>query len=144
MRSKTLTLKHHWFFLVGIPIPLPHDLITMSEDNKYILQDLLAVHMYRTAKTSTIISYHPSSELERTSARRLQSLVQRTGDSVYWSKIFERSKDPTFLLLPFLWYALYAWDEAFEMLYNYINALVGNSDSRTFFSADATAGIQSP
>lgn len=98
----------------------------MSQDNIILLQDLLAIHMYRTSATSTIISYHPSSELQRTSARRLQSLVQRTGDSVYWSKIFERSKDPTFLFLAMLWYALYAWDEAFEVLYRYINALVSN------------------
>ncbi|KAG8216442.1 hypothetical protein J3R82DRAFT_6548 [Butyriboletus roseoflavus] len=92
-------------------------------DNRILLQDLLAIHMYRTTTTSTIISYHPSSELQRTSARRFQSLVQRTGDSVYWSKIFDKSKDPTFLFLAILWYALYAWDEAFEVLYGYINAL---------------------
>jgi len=95
-------------------------------DNIILLQDLLAIHMYRTSTTSTIISYHPSSELQRTSAKRLQSLVQRTGDSVYWSKIFDRSKDPTFLFLAILWYALYAWDEAFEVLYRYINALESN------------------
>ncbi|KAF8553795.1 hypothetical protein OG21DRAFT_1463498 [Imleria badia] len=92
-------------------------------DNIILLQDLLAIHMYRTPTTSTILSYHPSSELQRTSAKRLQSLVQRTGDSVYWSKIFARSKDPTFLFLAILWYALYEWDEAFEVLYRYINAL---------------------
>ncbi|KAF8122691.1 hypothetical protein EV363DRAFT_1404712 [Boletus edulis] len=92
-------------------------------DNQILLQDLLSIHMHRTSTTSTIISYHPSSELQRTSAKRLQSLVQRTGDSVYWSKIFKRSKDPTFLFLASLWYALYAWDEAFEVLYRYINSL---------------------
>lgn len=80
--------------------------------------------MHRTSTTSTIISYHPSSELQRTSAKRLQSLVQRTGDSVYWSNIFKRSKDPTFHLVAILWYALYEWDEAFEVLYCYINSLV--------------------
>ncbi|KIK99653.1 hypothetical protein PAXRUDRAFT_822497 [Paxillus rubicundulus Ve08.2h10] len=91
--------------------------------NKILLQDLLAIHMVRTKTTSTIISYHPHSELQRTSAKRLQSLVQRTGDSVYWSKIFAKSSDPTFLFLAILWYALYAWDEAFEVLYQYINTL---------------------
>ncbi|KAF9239348.1 hypothetical protein BU15DRAFT_88111 [Melanogaster broomeanus] len=90
---------------------------------KILLQDLLAVHMVRSTTTSTIISYHPHSELQRTSAKRLQSLVQRTGDSVYWSKIFARSKDPTFVFLAILWYALYAWDEAFEVLYQRINSL---------------------
>jgi len=97
------------------PLLLPGD--------KILVQDLLSIHMYRKPNTSTIISYHPSSELQRTSARRLQCLVQRTGDSVYWSKIFNRSKDPTFLFLAILWYALYAWDEAFEVLYRYVNAL---------------------
>ena len=72
---------------------------------------------------STIISYHPG--LQGTSAKHMQTLVSRTGDSVYWSKIFKRSKDPTFLFLATLWYALYAWDEAFEVLFRYINALVG-------------------
>ncbi|KAI9568117.1 hypothetical protein HD554DRAFT_2022923, partial [Boletus coccyginus] len=92
-------------------------------DGKLLLQDLLAIHMYRTPTTSTIISYHPTSELQRTSAKRLQSLAQRTGDSVYWSKIFATSKDPTFFFLAILWYALYEWDEAFEVLYRYINTL---------------------
>ncbi|KAF9226325.1 hypothetical protein BS17DRAFT_729410 [Gyrodon lividus] len=101
-----------------VPLLLPSD--------KILLQDLLAIHMVRTKTTSTIISYHPHSELQRTSAKRLQSLVQRTGDSVYWSKLFAKSKDPTFLFLAILWYALYAWDEAFEMLYQFINTLESN------------------
>ncbi|KAF8553791.1 hypothetical protein OG21DRAFT_1485136 [Imleria badia] len=95
----------------------------MHEENKVLVQDLLSLHMVRKTTTSTIVSYHPSSELQRTSAKLLQSLVKRTGDSVYWSKIFKRSKDPTFLFLAILWYALYAWDEAFEVLFRYINAL---------------------
>ncbi|KAL4068577.1 hypothetical protein V8B97DRAFT_848741 [Scleroderma yunnanense] len=87
-----------------------------------LLQDLLAIHMVRGRKTSTIISYHPI-DLKTTSAKRLCSLVQRTGDSVYWSKIFDRTTDPTFLFLAILWYALYAWDEAFEALYHHISKL---------------------
>ncbi|KAF9226333.1 hypothetical protein BS17DRAFT_765341 [Gyrodon lividus] len=98
-----------------VPLILP--------DEKILLQDLLAIHMVRTKTTSTIISYHPHSELQRTSSKRLQSLIQRTGDSVYWSKIFAKSTDPTFVFLAILWYALYAWDEAFEVLYKYINML---------------------
>ncbi|KAI6104303.1 cora-like Mg2+ transporter protein-domain-containing protein [Pisolithus sp. B1] len=72
--------------------------------HEILLQDLLAIHM-------------------KTSAKRLQSLVQRTGDSVYWSKLFSSSKDPTFVFLAILWYALYAWDEAFEVLYQHIKKL---------------------
>ncbi|KAH7882413.1 hypothetical protein F5I97DRAFT_1987033 [Phlebopus sp. FC_14] len=96
-------------------------LLPSSDD--ILLQDLLAIHMVRTVESNTIISYHPNADLQRTSAKRLQSLVQRTGDSVYWSKIFAKSKDPTFLFLAILWYALYAWDEAFEVLYAHINNL---------------------
>jgi len=93
-------------------------------DNKFLHQDLLSLHMVRNTTTSTIISYHPS--LRGTSAKHMQSLVSRTGDSVYWSKIFKRSKDPTFLFLATLWYALYAWDEAFEILFRYITTLEYN------------------
>ena len=89
-----------------------------------LLQDLLAIHMVRERSTSTIISYHAISDVKTTSAQHLRSLVQRTGDSVYWSKIFKKSKDPTFLFIAILWYAVYAWDEAFEALYGHITKLV--------------------
>ena len=89
-----------------------------------LLQDLLAIHMVRERSTSTIISYHAISDVKTTSAQHLRSLVQRTGDSVYWSKIFKKSKDPTFLFIAILWYAVYAWDEAFEALYGHITELV--------------------
>ncbi|KAF9219670.1 hypothetical protein BS17DRAFT_788901 [Gyrodon lividus] len=95
--------------------------LILRSTNKMLLQDLLAIHMVRNTNSSTIISYHPN--LRRTSAKRLHFLVQRTGQSVYWSKIFESSRDPTFLFLCFLWYALYEWDEAFEILYAHINWL---------------------
>ncbi|KIJ14535.1 hypothetical protein PAXINDRAFT_12635 [Paxillus involutus ATCC 200175] len=65
----------------------------------------------------------PPLRVQRASSKRLHSLLQRTGDSVYWSKIFAKSRDPTFFFLAILWYALYAWDEAFEVLYEYINML---------------------
>lgn len=82
--------------------------------------------MVRNTTASTIISCHSSLKLQGTCAKRLHTLVQRMGDSIYWSKIFKRSKDPTLLFLATMWYALYAWDEAFEVLYRYINALVSN------------------
>jgi hypothetical protein len=85
--------------------------------------DLLAIHMVRGVKTSTIISYHPESTWCRTSAKRLHSLMQLVGGSVYWQKIFDKSKDPTFVFLAILWYALYAWDESFELLYKHLSEL---------------------
>ncbi|KAJ8580628.1 hypothetical protein M405DRAFT_33742 [Rhizopogon salebrosus TDB-379] len=88
--------------------------------------DLLAIHMIREVETSTIISYHPKSMSTRcqTSAKRLHSLILLVGESVYWQDIFSKSKDPTFLLLAMLWYALYAWDESLESLDNYVTSLV--------------------
>lgn len=94
--------------------------LLLRSGNCLLVQDLLAVHMIRNTTTNTVISYHPNS---RTPAKRLHSLVHRTGQSVYWSKIFQRSRDPTFLLLTFLWYALYSWDESLEALYKHITWL---------------------
>ncbi|KAI9572275.1 cora-like Mg2+ transporter protein-domain-containing protein [Boletus coccyginus] len=100
-------------------------------DQTILLHDLLAIHMVRSTGDNTIISYHHHSELQRTTARRLQSLVQRTGDSVYWSKIFHRSKDPTFVFLTILWYALYAWDEALEVLHAHLTQKLESADGMT-------------
>ena len=90
-------------------------------ENTVLLQDLLAIHMVRSREENIIISYHHHSKLQKTTAKRLQSLVQRTGDSVYWQKIYEKSKDATFVFLAILWYALYAWDEALEVLYAHLS-----------------------
>jgi hypothetical protein len=78
--------------------------------------------MIRDVKTSTIIYYHPESKLP--SAHRLHSLMLLVGESVYWKNIFSKSNDPTFLLLAILWYALYTWDESFELLYKHVSKLV--------------------
>ncbi|KAG1767123.1 hypothetical protein EDD22DRAFT_327562 [Suillus occidentalis] len=94
----------------------------MSDGNMLFI-DLLAIHMVRGVKTSTIISYHPESTWCRTSAQRLHSLMQLVGGSVYWQKIFDKSQDPTFVFLAILWYALYAWDESFELLYSHVSEL---------------------
>jgi hypothetical protein len=103
----------------------------VNEENKFLHRDLLSLHIVRNTTMSTIIFYHHS--LHGTSAKHIQTLVSRTGDSVYWSKIFKRSKDPTFLFLATLWYALYAWDEVFEVLFRYINVLVGCITSRALY-----------
>jgi len=47
-----------------------------------------------------------------------------TGQSVYWQSIFQKTPDPTFVLLAFIWHAMYAWDEALESLYAHICTLV--------------------
>ncbi|KAG1805980.1 uncharacterized protein BJ212DRAFT_1486114 [Suillus subaureus] len=103
--------------LINTQAPFP------MSDGSMLFIDLLAIHMVRDVKTSTIISYHPESTWCRTSAKRLHSLMQLVGGSVYWQKIFDKSKDPTFLFLAILWYPLYAWDESFELLYTHVSEL---------------------
>ena len=98
----------------------PHVILSYP-GNAVLLQDLLAFHMVRTTTSDTILSYHPDSALRRGSATRLRSLLRRTGESVYWSKLYKKSKDPTIVLLALLWHAAYAWDEALEVLYDYLN-----------------------
>ncbi|KAH7905719.1 hypothetical protein BJ138DRAFT_1164230, partial [Hygrophoropsis aurantiaca] len=97
--------------------------LRLSSTGKMLVNDLLAVHMVRRRDSSTIISYHPDANFGGTSARQLHSIVHRAGRSIYWGKIFSASKDPTFLLLAILWYALYAWDEAFEIMYKQLTWL---------------------
>ncbi|KAG6829922.1 hypothetical protein H0H92_002945 [Tricholoma furcatifolium] len=55
-----------------------------------------------------------------TTASWLRDRIRYAGQSVYWQTIFQNSPDPTFVLLTFVWHALYAWDEALEHLYNHI------------------------
>ncbi|KAG1864488.1 hypothetical protein C8R48DRAFT_601811 [Suillus tomentosus] len=102
--------------------------LVLSSAEKYLLQDMLALHMIRSSDPSgsTIISYHPNAQWDRTTAERLRNLVQKVGESVYWQKIFEQSKDPSFVFLAILWYGLYAWDESLDHLYTHMNWLETN------------------
>ncbi|OJA16733.1 hypothetical protein AZE42_07556 [Rhizopogon vesiculosus] len=111
----------------------------ISDDDE-LFMDLLAIHMVRDVNTSTIISYHPEST-SISSAKRLHSLMRLVEDSVYWQHIFSKSKDPTFLLLAILWYALYAWDESLEALYNHIMPL--ESDVLTESRVEHTRDLHS-
>jgi len=52
------------------------------------------------------------------------NVLGTTGQSVYWQNIFQKSPDPTFIFLTFIWHALYAWDEALENLYDHICYMV--------------------
>ncbi|KAL4261704.1 hypothetical protein AB1N83_006669 [Pleurotus pulmonarius] len=55
-----------------------------------------------------------------TSAHQLSQRIHLAGQSVYWQGLFSTSPDPTFVLITYLWHALYAWDEALETLYQYV------------------------
>ncbi|KAK0205522.1 hypothetical protein DFS33DRAFT_1487588 [Desarmillaria ectypa] len=94
-------------------------LVLRSGDGCSLVLDLLAVHLIRNVEGNTLISYH-NSEREATSAPYLHERIRFAGQSVYWQNIFQRSPDPTFVLLTFIWHAMYAWDEALEALYAHI------------------------
>jgi len=50
---------------------------------------------------------------------------------VYWQSMFQKSQDPTLVLLTFIWHAMYAWDEALENLYEHICSLESRVISTT-------------
>ncbi|KAF8062374.1 hypothetical protein FPV67DRAFT_1508215 [Lyophyllum atratum] len=100
-------------------------ILPVSDDGETditLLQELLAIHMVRSSNDNTIISYHPN-DSRSTAAKHLQSRVVDAGLSVYWTDILENTEDPTFVLLIYMWYAFYAWDQALEQLYVYISRL---------------------
>ena len=82
------------------------------------------MHMIRSTNSSTIISYQPESHRQGTTAKNVHDRVFLAGQSVYWNKLLRASNDPTFVLLIMFWYACYAWDQAFEMLWEHICRLV--------------------
>ncbi|KAF7422453.1 hypothetical protein PC9H_010609 [Pleurotus ostreatus] len=92
-----------------------------TDDHRILLLDLLSVHFIRDSKSSTIISYHPRREqTENGHPKKLSQRIHLAGQSVYWQGLFSTSPDPTFILITYLWHALYAWDEALETLYQYV------------------------
>ena len=109
-------------------------------DKHLLVLDLLSVHLVRDINGSTIISYHPTLNITTTTARflyerirfagtskliiKFHSLIQLSGQSVYWQSMFQKSHDPSLVLLTFIWHAMYAWDEALEDLYEHICFLV--------------------
>jgi len=124
--------------------------ITDKEDSCYLAIDLLSVHLIRNTEGNTLISYHPA-DREATSASYLHERIRFAGEScpseikfidsfkyifigqsVYWQSIFQKSSDPTFLLLIFIWHAMYAWDEAMEKFYSYICYLVNDICSYSY------------
>lgn len=88
--------------------------------------------MIRDINGSTMLTYHPAVEWKATTAANLHTRVYLAGQSVYWQKIFYRSSDPTFMFLATLWYSLYAWDEAFETLWDYICLLVSAAQTSLY------------
>ncbi|PPQ92528.1 LOW QUALITY PROTEIN: hypothetical protein CVT25_010361 [Psilocybe cyanescens] len=101
----------------------PHSPLLLHSNNRLLVLDLLAVHLIRNVNGSTILSFHPTLNLPTTTAAFLHERIRFAGQSVYWQSIFQKSSDPTFVLLTFIWHAMYAWDEALENLYDHICTL---------------------
>ena len=79
--------------------------------------------MIRDPSGSTIISYHPSGA-GFTSAKDLCSRVHIGVRNPQWSTLLNEGRDPTVVLLIFLWHVMYSWDEALQRLYLHIDTLV--------------------
>ncbi|KAK0224094.1 hypothetical protein IW262DRAFT_873230 [Armillaria fumosa] len=94
-------------------------LVLRSGDGCSLVLDLLAVHLIRNVEGNTLISYH-NSDHGATSASYLHERIRFAGQSVYWQNIFQRSPDPTLVLLTFIWHSVCGWDEALEALYAHI------------------------
>ncbi|KAJ3576809.1 hypothetical protein NP233_g148 [Leucocoprinus birnbaumii] len=104
-----------------------NEYLWLKSCGKILFSDIMSLHMIRDrSQGHTIISYHAPRRFRSTPAKKLRDRFHLTGSSVYWSKIFERSRDPTFTFLSLLWYPLYAWDESLEALYNHICSLESN------------------
>ncbi|KAF8958964.1 hypothetical protein BDZ97DRAFT_2046038 [Flammula alnicola] len=97
--------------------------LSLSSKKRMLVLDLLAVHLVRNVDGGTIISYHPTGSGGPTTAEFLHDRVRFAGTYVYWQSIFKNFSDPTFVLLTFLWHAMYGWDEALEHLYDHICSL---------------------
>ncbi|KAF5381593.1 hypothetical protein D9615_005537 [Tricholomella constricta] len=113
------TISHLHYYPRDQVIDTQAPLFLRSSD-QILLPDLLALHMVRSPMNNTIVSYHLGKEHRTTSATSLHARLNAAGRSVYWNTLFKDNDDPTFVFLSILWYALYAWDEAFEVLYSHI------------------------
>jgi hypothetical protein len=123
-RNKSMDTLNKPPTLLGTQNIDTHSPLMLYSNERLLVLDLLAVHLIRNVNGSTLISYHPTMNLPTTTAPFLHTRIRFAGQSVYWQSILQKSADPTFLLLTFVWHAMYAWDEALEHLYEHICSLV--------------------
>ncbi|KAM6501088.1 hypothetical protein JOM56_004102, partial [Amanita muscaria] len=98
--------------------------------DEVLVRNLLSVHLIRNVTGSIIISYH-GGKSDDTTAAYLHERIRYAGKSVYWQKMLKVDKDPTLVLLVFVWHAIYAWDEALGDLYVHICELEGQVSTIT-------------
>ncbi|KAH9474784.1 hypothetical protein JR316_0013249 [Psilocybe cubensis] len=99
-----------------------HAPLALESNGRLLLLDLLSVHLIRRKQGSTIISYHANKDLPTTTAPVLHERIRFAGMYTYLFHLLA-TNDPTFVLLTFIWHAIYAWDEALENLYSHICTL---------------------
>ncbi|KIL65409.1 hypothetical protein M378DRAFT_10795 [Amanita muscaria Koide BX008] len=101
----------------------PQAPLRLESNHRALVLDLLSVYLVRNVAGNTIISFHANVRLPTTKASYLHERIRFAGQSVYWQRILKQTDDPTFLMLIFLWHAMYAWEEALHHLYEHIGVL---------------------
>ncbi|GLB34418.1 hypothetical protein LshimejAT787_0113020 [Lyophyllum shimeji] len=82
--------------------------------------DHLGIYFIRSELNSTIVTICSSFNTDTASSLcDIYHWVARTGEDIFRNDI----KDPTFLIFPIAWYAVYAWSDALERLYSYLDTL---------------------
>ena len=109
-----------------IDLQTPLQLVVPDGPDQTLVVDLLAVHLTRDDTESIIVSILGESKYWlTTSAEEMKERVLLAAKGVYWQNLLKQTQDPTFMLLIFVWHALYATDEAFDVLFEHILYLVG-------------------
>ena len=110
-----------------IDLQTPLQLVVPDGPDQTLVVDLLAVHLTRDDTESIIVSILGESKYWlTTSAEEMKERVLLAAKGVYWQQMLKQTQDPTFMLLIFVWHALYATDEAFDVLFEHILYLVGS------------------
>ena len=92
-----------------------------------ILRQIMTFRQPRPHIYNSVSDSQASVHLQVPFLTSLKKCFPLLGQSVYWQNIFQKSPDPTFVLLTFIWHTVYAWDEALEDLYNHICTIVGHT-----------------
>jgi len=130
--NRSMDSIHDASTLLGSQSIDTHAPLILYSNKRLLVLDLLSVHLVRNINGSTIISYHPTLNIPATTAPFLHERIRFAGQSVYWQSMFQKSQDPTLVLLTFIWHTMYAWDEALENLYEHICSL----ESRVITTAE--------
>ncbi|KAJ6604871.1 hypothetical protein B0H10DRAFT_2077766 [Mycena sp. CBHHK59/15] len=121
---------------VRITLPFLHGNHKMDRASEDGMLTFIGIYMIRAAapadrlyRTSTIICCLPTSDISL--CHTLREWFAEANKEAIWKHIFETSKNPTFVVLPVLWYTIYAWSDALWNVYEYIDKLESDVLTRT-------------